>query len=95
MSTDSENKTIRIALLCATMVILGLMVTVTKGGCGSCDNSPTCRDEFFQVDNDHTHNICDPGASVEIVTSPPAPKPGIICHCPAKRTTPAPAASTP
>lgn len=89
---DSE-KTERIGWLCATIMILGLLFFLAKINacalaCNSCnpkDNGPVlCKDEFFEIDpnnryrNSHT---CTPGARVEVVASPPAPKPGVMCRC--------------
>jgi len=92
-STPESEKTERIGWLCATMVILGILFVLSKANacalaCNSC-NSPSkpdvCKDEFFELapsdsrySNTHT---CTPGARVEVVASPPAPKPGIMCHC--------------
>lgn len=91
MANDSE-KTTRIGYLCLTLLVLGLLYFLNKANactlaCNSCSsvNTPAvCKDEFFEMgtdnrySNDHT---CTPGARVEVVASPPAPKPGIMCHC--------------
>ena len=80
MASDSE-KTQRIGFLCLTMVALGGLLFLAKTDtCSSC-NASTCRDEFyaFEATNNPT---CTQGARAEIVTSPPAPKAGVLCHCP-------------
>jgi hypothetical protein len=92
-STPESEKTERIGWLCVTMVILGILFMLSKANacalaCNSCnqhESSPAvCKDEFFEMGTDtrysNTHT-CTPGARVEVVTSPPAPKPGILCHC--------------
>lgn len=91
MSDNYEGeKTGRIAMLCVTLVILGFFFFLLKAdACSSCnrvDNSPpVCKDEFFELGNDgrysNNNHTCYPGARVEVVASPPAPKPGIMCHC--------------
>ena len=86
---DSErsHKTGRIAILSIMIAILGGLFFAYK--VEACKDKPTdnaCREEFFEIreggyDNS---NKCRPGAVIEMVTSPPAPKPGIMCHCPNK-----------
>lgn len=50
--------------------------------CATCDASGNgrCHDQFYEVGNGNYHT-CPPGARAELVTSPPAPKPGVLCHC--------------
>jgi hypothetical protein len=95
MAEDSgKQKTERIGWLCVTMVILGLFLMLTKINacalaCNSCNKATqpdVCKDEFFELgasDGRYSNNnhSCTPGARVEVVASPPAPKPGIMCHC--------------
>jgi hypothetical protein len=93
MSDDISvvHKTGRIALLCTTLAILGFFYFLFKvGACAECgkpkpQETPICKDEFVEIrgDNDRyaIKHTCEPGAIVEVVNSPPAPKPGIICHC--------------
>lgn len=101
-STDQSEKTERIGWLCATIMVLGALVFLAKINacalaCNSCNNNspPTCKDEFYEIKNDGyaSSHTCTPGARVEVVSSPPAPKPGILCHCinsdPAGSATPA------
>lgn len=88
-----KQKTERIGWLCVTMVILGLFFTLTKtnacalacNSCNSHDSTPEkCKDEFYEIDTNNRYrnsHTCTPGARVEIVASPPAPKPGVLCHC--------------
>ncbi len=90
MANDSE-KTTRIGYLCLTLLVLGFLYFLNKANactlaCNSCsaDKTPVvCKDEFFEIKNDGyaSNHTCTPGARVEIVASPPAPKPGIMCHC--------------
>jgi hypothetical protein len=93
MSDEADKqKTERIGWLCVTMVILGLFFMLTKTNacalaCNSC-NAPSkpdiCKDEFFELSDNARYgnnHSCTPGARAEVVSSPPAPKPGIICHC--------------
>lgn len=92
MSTPESEKTERIGWLCATMVILGILFVLSKANacamaCNSCnspDKPPVCKDEFYEIKNDGyaSSHTCTPGARVEVISSPPAPKPGILCHCP-------------
>jgi hypothetical protein len=84
---DGEQKTSRIAMLCVTMGFLGLLFFCSKmNACQSCgkEDLVTCKDEFFEIRNDGyaSNHTCTPGARVEVVSSPPAPKAGILCHCP-------------
>jgi hypothetical protein len=82
MAADSE-KTERIGYLCLTIVVLGMMFTAVKlNACQSCnkpDPPEVCRDEFVPIDSER--HSCTPGARAEVVTSPPAPKAGLLCHC--------------
>ena len=78
---DVEHKTGRIALLCGTLVILGIMMVVVKTG--GCESTPvSCKDEFYELEvNGRTGATCDPGAVAEVVNPPAAPKAGVLCHC--------------
>jgi hypothetical protein len=91
-TTPDSEKTERISWLCATIMILGLLFFLTKINacalaCNSCNakenTTPLCKDEFYEIKNDGyaSKHTCTPGARVEVVASPPAPKPGILCHC--------------
>lgn len=90
MSDNASEKTTRIGLLCFTIAVLGLLFFLNKVNacalaCNAC-NAPvdhTCKDEFIEIKNDGyaSNHACTPGARVEVVSSPPAPKPGIMCHC--------------
>jgi hypothetical protein len=94
-STDEENerahKTGRIAILSCLILLLGLFVFCYKTE--SCKSSPlNCKDEFFEIKNEsgyRNEHACSPGAMAEVVNSPPAPKPGILCRCAANNPTPA------
>lgn len=83
MSDESDAKSLRIFLLCCVVVILGGFFFAYK--VNACADKPAqavpCKDELFLIDNDHPAHQCSPGARAELVASPPAPKPGIICHC--------------
>lgn len=92
MANNDAEKTSRIGYLCWTIVTLGLLFFLFKiNACNmACNafNSPNkpdpCKDEFFEMKLDSkesSYHTCTPGARVEIVASPPAPKPGILCHC--------------
>lgn len=88
------HKTGRIAILCITLAVLGLFFFLFK--VDACSSKPeNCREEFVEIRNDgyHADHQCKPGAVVEVVNAPPAPKPGIMCHCPktSEPVTPAPA----
>lgn len=97
MSDDVSvsHKTGRIALLCGTLIVLGFFFFLFKvGACDGCnkpklETTPICKDEFVEIKNDGyaSKHSCDPGATVEVVNSPPAPKAGIICHCAKKPET--------
>ena len=88
-NTPDSEKTVRIGWLCATILVLGLFFFLTKINacalaCNSChDPHPACKDEFYEIKNDGyaSNHTCTPGARAEVVASPPAPKPGILCHC--------------
>jgi hypothetical protein len=83
MSYEEElmgHKTGRIAILSILLFILGLFFFLYK--IEACKSTPRqCKDEFVEIKNDGYYT-CSPGATVEVAASPPAPKPGIICHCP-------------
>jgi hypothetical protein len=92
---DSErnHKTGRIAIFCILLAVLGgLLFAYKVDACKATPADLSCREEFFEINKDRYDNDqkCRPGAVIEIVNSPPAPKAGIMCHCP---TTPAPANS--
>ena len=75
-----SEKTIRMVLLCSVITILGLFFFLFK--VEACKSGPaSCRDEFMAFEA-HSNPTCTVGAVAEVVTSPPAPKSGIICHCP-------------
>lgn len=82
MAADSE-KTERIGYLCLTIVVVAAMFTAVKlNACQSCnrpDPPEPCKDEFVPIDSER--HSCTPGARAEVVTSPPSPKAGILCHC--------------
>ena len=95
-SDPVAQKTGRIALLCGTMLILGFFFFLFK--IDACSSKPeNCQDEFVEIrNNDYgSSHKCSPGAIVEVVNAPPAPKPGILCHCPKNGSSPsaAPTAS--
>jgi hypothetical protein len=86
MSYDEDamsHKTGRIAILSILVFLLGFMFFLFK--IEACKSSPAnCKDEFFEITTDRGYgnsHSCAPGAVAEVVNSPPAPKPGIICHC--------------
>ena len=84
---DEDHKTGRIAILSILLFLLGLLFFLFK--IDACKSSPeNCKDEFFEIDSSSTrysnNKTCSPGAVAEVVNSPPAPKPGIICHCPVR-----------
>lgn len=94
-SDPVAQKTGRIALLCLTIVVLGLFFFLFK--VDACKSSPdNCREEFVEIQNNDVRGYgnnhkCSTGAIVEVVSSPPAPKPGIMCHCPVRsEVTPVP-----
>lgn len=88
-----SHKTGRIAILCITLAFMGFFYFLYK--VEACSSKPeNCRDEFVEIRNDgyHADHKCAPGAIVEVVNAPPAPKPGIMCHCPKNGSTPVPPA---
>lgn len=94
-NSDSElaaHKTGRIALLCGTLAFLGFFVFLVR--IDACSSKPeSCKEEFFEIQKDTGYNnhSCNVGAVIETVSSPPAPKAGLLCHCPGfKNLTPAP-----
>lgn len=94
--TDKDvlnHRTGRIAIL--SLLIFGLATFVFCYKVNACKDKPdTCKDEFFEIKGDsQIQHACSGGATVEVVNSPPAPKPGIICHCAPKETAPSPSAS--
>lgn len=79
-SSYIEARTTRIGFMCVTLVLLGFLFFLFK--IDACSSKPeNCKDEFHLIDNNNYNINCRSGAKAEIVTSPPAPKAGIICHC--------------
>lgn len=89
---DEDHKTGRIAIFSILVFLLGLLFFLFK--IDACKSSPlNCKDEFFEIDTGGRYSnnkSCSPGAVAEVVTSPPSPKPGIICHCPVASPTTTP-----
>jgi len=81
--TAMNHKTGRIALVCGLILCLGLLFVGTQTeSCEGCnDPAGTCHDQFYEIDKGHSQHTCPPHSRAEIVTSPPAPKPGVFCHC--------------
>jgi hypothetical protein len=85
MALDESERTTRVGFLCATVAALGVLFFAYK--VGACKDKPVepqvCQEEFFEMKGDNAiKHTCSPGAIVETVSSPPAPRPGIMCHCP-------------
>lgn len=94
-SDPVAQKTGRIALLCGTMLVLGFFFFLFK--VEACKSSPEdCREEFVEIKSNgySSDHKCARGAIVETVNSPPAPKPGILCHCPTNKPEAAPTSSS-
>ena len=81
MALDQEQRTWRVFLWCATVALLGAFFFAYK--VDACRDKPKeCQEEFFEIKGDEaSKHTCSPGAIVEIISSPPAPRPGIMCHC--------------
>lgn len=83
-NNDSSNTT-NIIILSITMLILGFFFFLFKvEACKKTVEKDICKEEFVEIKQNNSYNQdhkCTPGATVEIVTSPPAPKAGIICRC--------------
>ena len=97
-NSDSEmvaHKTGRIALLCGMLAILGFFTFLVR--IDACSSKPeSCKEQFFEIGKDSTYNnhACDVGAVIETVNSPPAPRAGLLCHCPSlKHPAPSPSAT--
>lgn len=91
MSYDDESarshKTGRIAILSILMGVMGFLFFLYK--IEACKSTPeNCKDEFYSFDDGYRSHSCAPGAVAEVVSSPPAPKPGIICHCASHQPSP-------
>ena len=82
VANERAHKTWRIVILSTLVLVIACLTFAFK--IDACTKmKDTCRDEFFEIKTDDTSShACAPGAIVEIVNSPPAPRPGIICHCP-------------
>jgi hypothetical protein len=86
MSYEEElmgHKTGRIVVLSILLLALAFLFFLFK--IEACKPSPeNCKDEFYEIKNDgYTSNhTCSPGAVIEVISAPPAPKAGIVCHCP-------------
>jgi hypothetical protein len=81
-----EEKTYRIGFLCGTLILIALLVFLFKTeACEGCESASEanagCKEKYYEIDEDHHVRTCPRGSKVEVVTSPPAPKPAIICHC--------------
>ena len=86
---QEEQKTARLGIVSLVMLILGLTFLCLKyETCQSCNKEerimPQCHDQFLEFDDRYAQRACDVGASAEVITSPPAPKAGILCHCQAQ-----------
>jgi len=95
MAYDDElqaHKTGRIAILSVLLFALGALVFCFK--VDACNSKGTCNDEFLEFAGDGRSRACTPGATAEVVSSPPAPKPGLLCHC-GPKAVPVPATPTP
>ena len=100
-SSDNDlafNKSMRIFFLCITMIFLGLFFLLFKAGwCQHVPDAPIvdkCKEEFVEITKGYSSNHeCSVGATIEVVSSPPAPKAGIFCRCfknaPSSSATPA------
>lgn len=82
--TAQEQRTIRVVVLALLCVILGFIWLGSKTS--DCNPPPAslanrCHDTFHVVTEQSTSYDCPPGSKAEIVTAPPAPKPGVVCHC--------------
>ncbi len=89
-SDEMAHKTGRIVILSILILSLGGLFFAYK--IEACKSTPAnCKDEFFEIKTEsgyRNEHACAPGAVAEVVNSPPAPKPGIICHCPNNGTAP-------
>lgn len=84
------EKTARMGMLMLLMAFLGIFLFAYK--VEACKSAPEkCRDEFVEIRDTlpdrygsvpRMEHRCTIGATVEVVNSPPAPKPGIMCKCP-------------
>jgi hypothetical protein len=75
---SEEAKNFRLGMLSAVFVVCVLFYFLFK--VEVCKSSPShCQDEFHELGP--VRVACDTGAVAEMVTSPPAPKAGILCHC--------------
>lgn len=81
LETKEGHKTGRIVVLSLLMLFLGIFFFAYK--VEACKSGPEkCKEEFHEIQPNTVNNfVCDPGAIVETVNSPPSPKAGIICHC--------------
>jgi hypothetical protein len=76
-----SEKSFRFTLLCVVVVFLGLLYFMFK--VEACKSTPdTCKDSFHPLNpNGYNDETCNVGATAEVVSSPPAPRAGILCHC--------------
>lgn len=81
-----SHKTGRIAILAILMAFLGVLFFAYKvDACGDKPTDHSCKEEFHEIRADVRNDFtCSEGAAVEVINSPPAPKAGIMCHCPGK-----------
>ena len=80
MSDESDAKSLRFFIfLVAVVVVSAFFFAFKVNACTATKES--CKDEFFKIENDHIAHTCTVGARAEFITSPPAPFPGIVCHC--------------
>ena len=80
----SNAKTFRVCVFSVTLIVLGFFLLLFKSK--SCEHKvktkENCEDSFVSVEYiGGSSSVCSVGATIEIVTSPPAPKAGIICRC--------------
>ena len=76
-----SEKSFRFVMVCILAGVLGFFYFLFK--VEACRSTPdTCKDSFHPLNPDAFNDeTCSIGAVAEVVNSPPAPKPGILCHC--------------
>lgn len=79
------HKTIRILILAVLLALIAVCTFAYK--VEACAVKPeaheACKEEFVEMKQggNTTDHKCTAGAVIEVISSPPAAKAGILCHC--------------
>lgn len=80
-----KHKTIRIAMVALLLALIaGFTFAYKIDACAiKPETHESCKEEFVEMKSggNTTDHKCTEGAIIEVISSPPAAKAGILCHC--------------